>query len=205
MHYTETQREMQAAFDSRRLADRVGEISGSAIPDRIRSFIESRDMFFLATVRSDGWPDTSYKGGVPGFVRVIDETTLEFPLYDGNGMFLSAGNMVGDDRIAMLFVDFEAGSRLRIHGRATVTPVDERESRRHGALLTVRVAVEAVFPNCKRYVHRYELVERSVFAPEGDREVPVPDWKLQEHFDDALPHSDPARDPAARSAPSIPF
>lgn len=205
MRYTETQREMQDAFDSRRLADRVGAIAVSTIPHGIRDFIEARDMFFLATVRSDGWPDTSYKGGEPGFVRVINETTLEFPLYDGNGMFLSAGNIVGDDRISMLFVDFEAGSRLRIHGRATVEHPSETGETYPGALMTVRVAVEAVFPNCRRYVHRYELVERSVFVPTSESLGPVPDWKRQEHFDGALPEGDPALDPDAPSAPSMPF
>ncbi len=75
-------------------------------------------MFFLATADSEGWPQCSYKGGEPGFVRVLDETTLAFPSYDGNGMYLSAGNVIVNPAVGLLFVDFEVGTRLRLNGVA---------------------------------------------------------------------------------------
>ena len=57
-----------------------------------RAFIEGCDMFFIATADAAGQPQCSYKGGDPGFVRVVDERTIAFPSYDGNGMYLTAGN-----------------------------------------------------------------------------------------------------------------
>src|SRR5688572_33380695 len=86
-------RELQDHFDTRRLADRLNEVKVHAAftPDD-KAFIERLDMLFLATADADGQPTCSYKGGPPGFARVLDERTLVFPSYDGNGMFLSLGN-----------------------------------------------------------------------------------------------------------------
>ena len=64
-------------------------------------------MFFLATADAEGRPQCSYKGGDPGFVRVLDEHTLAFPNYDGNGMFLSVGNVLVNPHVGLLFIDFE--------------------------------------------------------------------------------------------------
>ena len=84
-------------------------------------FIEGSSMFFLATADADGWPDVSYKGGRPGFVRCLDRRTIAFPSYDGNGMFRSLGNMLVNDRVSLLFVDFEHPDRLRVQGTAAVS------------------------------------------------------------------------------------
>ena len=79
-------------------------------------------MFFFATADADGWPECSYKGGVPGFVRVLDAQTLAFPSYDGNGMFRSLGNvMTSTRRVGLLFIDFERPRRLRVQGQATLS------------------------------------------------------------------------------------
>ena len=94
--YSDASRKLQDRFDTRRLADRIEErIVRDRIDEGDRAFIEARDMFFIATTDEEGQPQCSYKGGEPGFVRVLDEWTLAFPLYDGNGMFLSAGNVLG--------------------------------------------------------------------------------------------------------------
>ena len=202
--YHEAQRAVQDRFDTRRLADRLDQATASVIGDEHRAFIESRDMFFLATADSDGVPQCSYKGGEPGFVRVVDPETLTFPVYDGNGMFLSVGNLLVNPHVGLLFIDLERGTRLRVNGTATVDG-DPPQDSPPGAQLVVRVRVRAVFPNCRRYVHRYELVERSPFVPSGDAEPPVPDWKLDPWFDGTLPRDDPAQDPSHPSAPSIPL
>ena len=73
-----------------------------------------------------------------------------------------------------------------------------------GAQFVFRVRAREVFANCRRYVHHYQLVERSRFVPTGDNAPPVPDWKLDEWFAGTLPHDDPALDPNNPSAPSIP-
>lgn len=202
--YHEGQRELQDRFDTRRLADRLDEVTTDLIGEAYRSFIESRDLFFLATVDPQGRPQCSYKGGEPGFVRVVDQHTIAFPVYDGNGMFLSVGNLVASPDVGLLFIDLEGGTRLRFNGVASVDEDDPLLASYPGAILVVRVRGTAVFPNCKRYVHRYELVERSAFVPSASAEVPVPDWKLDPWFDGALAADDLAHDPDRPSAPAMP-
>lgn len=202
--YHDGQRELQDRFDTRRLADRLDEATTDTIGEHYRAFIESRDMFFLATVDAHGAPQCSYKGGEPGFVRVVDVHTIAFPVYDGNGMFLSVGNVGVNPRVGLLFIDFERGTRLRFNGTATIDDDDALLTGFPGALLVVRVRGEAVFPNCRRYVHHYELVERSPFVPSASGDAPVPDWKLDPWFEGTLPEQDPARDPRRPSAPAMP-
>jgi len=193
--FSEDHRYWQDRFDSRRIADRIDEVLVSdTIDARAKKFIESRDMFFLATCDDNGRPQCSYKGGAPGFVRVVDEHTLAFPVYDGNGMFLSLGNIRAHADVGMLFMDFERPHRLRVNGRATVDPDDPLLGSMTGAILVVRVRTTHVFPNCSRYIHKMHLVERSPFVPEPDVPPPVPDWKRMAWAKDFLPEHDPARD-----------
>lgn len=194
MEYTATQRALQDAFDTRRIADRINELLvADAIDEGTAAFIEQRDMMFVASVDASGQPTCSYKGGDPGFVRVLDEHTLAFPSYDGNGMFLTLGNASATRQVGLLFIDFASPSRVRVHGRATVSADDPLLDTWAGAQLVVRVEVTQVFPNCPRYIHRLEEVERSDFVPRGDDPPPVPDWKRSEWAHDALPADDPAR------------
>jgi predicted pyridoxine 5'-phosphate oxidase superfamily flavin-nucleotide-binding protein len=189
--YHSGSRALQDRFDSRRLADRLEDVKVSAtIGAKDREFIESMDMFFLATADAEGRPQCSYKGGEPGFVRVLDERTLAFPSYDGNGMFVSAGNVLVNAEVGLLFISFERQRRLRLNGTASIDPDDELARSWPGALLVVRVRAREVFPNCPRYIHRYELVERSRFVPRAGAEPPVPEWKTREWARDVLPGSD---------------
>lgn len=202
--YNPAQRAFQDQFDTRRLADRLAESTSDVISEGFKDFIEQRDMFFIATADEEGWPESSYKGGEPGFVRVIDEHTVAFPVYNGNGMFLTAGNMAVNPRVGLLFIDFEVGTRLRMSGRASIDPEDPLIDTFPGAQFVVRVRAREVFANCRRYVHHYELVTRSRFVPTAEADPPVPDWKRDEWFDGTLPADDPALDPDNPSAPSIP-
>ena len=162
------------------------------IDDDDRDFIESADMFFLATVDADGHPNCSYKGGDPGFVRVLDNRTIAFPIYDGNGMFLSAGNVLVNPHVGLLFIDFQNQSRMRLNGDATIDLADPLRAAYPEAQFIVRVRAREVFPNCPRYIHHYELVEHSGFVPHAGCETPVPDWKRRDVYRDALPAADPA-------------
>jgi len=178
-------RELQDRFDTRRLADRLDEKLGrTAFTDEDRAFIESRAMFFLATADASGRPDCSYKGGLPGFVRVTGASELSFPSYDGNGMFRSLGNVLANPSVGLLFLDFEQPRRLRVNGKAAIV---ENQSEFEGAQLVVRVTAEAIFPNCPRYLHRLQLVETSVYAPRPQVQPPEPAWKR--HFKEFLPRS----------------
>jgi hypothetical protein len=190
-------RQLQDRFDTRRLADRIEErIVSETIDDDDRGFIEARDMFFLATADEEGRPQCSYKGGDPGFVRVVDERTLAFPCYDGNGMYLSFGNALRNPNVGLLFIDFEGRKRLRLNGVASVDENDPLRADWPEAQFVVRVRATEVFPNCPRYIHEYRLVQRSRFVPKAECETPVPAWKTREWSNDVLPEGDPAADPS---------
>jgi len=187
-------RSLQDRFDTRALADRIdGLLVSSTISESDAAFIEARDMFFLASADADGRPTCSYKGGEPGFVRVLDDRTVAFPCYDGNGMYLSMGNVLVNPSVGMLFLDLERGNRMRLDGEASIDVDDPLLGQYVEAQFVVRVRARAVYPNCPRYIHRYELVRRSSFVPQAGRRTPVPDWKRSDWAYDALPAHDPAR------------
>lgn len=191
-------RTLQDAFDTRRLADRLEAVKVHAtFTDDDRAFIAARDMVFLATADAEGRPTCSYKGGDPGFVRVVDDHTLALPCYDGNGMFLSMGNVLVNAAVGLLFVDFERQRRMRVDGDASIDPDDPMVAEYPGAQLVVRVAACRVYPNCPRYIHHMQLVERSPFVPHADEAAPVPGWKRTDWARDVLPAGDPARDQSA--------
>ena len=189
--YGEQQRVLQDQFDSRGIADVLeAVIVQPEINDEAAAFIESRTFFFLSTVNAHGHPTVSHKGGAAGFVRVVDRTTIVFPSYDGNGMFVSLGNALVNPMVGLLCIDFERGRRLRIHGRASVPA--EPPFRFEGAQLVVQVDVTEVFPNCPRYIHRRTLVEASPFVPRDGCETPVPEWKRSPLAQGYLAKGDPA-------------
>jgi predicted pyridoxine 5'-phosphate oxidase superfamily flavin-nucleotide-binding protein len=192
--YHQGSRDLQDRFDTRRLADRLEQVKVSdVIDDRDRAFIESLDMFFLATADADGRPNCSYKGGDPGFVRVLDERTIAFPNYDGNGMYLSLGNALVNPEVGLLFVSFERQRRLRLNGTASIDLDDPLRDTWPEAQFVVRVRAREVFPNCPRYIHHYEPVERSRFVPRPEADTPFPDWKRRDWASDVLPESDHAK------------
>jgi hypothetical protein len=186
--YHDGNRTLQDRFDSRRIADRLVEVlHRTAFNADDRAFIESRSMFFLATAGADGAPDCSYKGGRPGFVRVIGPSELVFPSYDGNGMFKSLGNVLANPQVGLLFIDFEAPKRLRVNGTASIVTDDPQLGSFEGAQALVRVQAAHIFPNCPRYIHRLSLAEISVYAPAPGHAPPVPAWKQMDAFRDYLP------------------
>lgn len=192
--YSPASRSLQDAFDTRRLADRLADVK---VHDRFTAddaaFIARLDMFFLASVDGSGQATCSYKGGDPGFVTVVDGTTLAFPNYDGNGMYLSMGNVAETHSVGLLFIDFEQQRRMRVDGTAQVRMDDPLLARHPGAQFMVRVEASRIFPNCPRYIHRYQLVERSAFVPRGSAPPPIPGWKQAPWAVDVLPANDPAR------------
>ena len=196
--YGEQHRKLQDQFDARRLADLVeAVVVKSEIGDDDKAFIESRDMFFLATADHTGRPTVSYKGGDPGFVRVLDPGTIAFPSYDGNGMFLSLGNIAGNSQVGLLFVNFENPNRVRVQGTASASREDPLLSEYHEADMIVRVRVSEVFPNCPRYVHRYQKVSPSRYVPRADCATPIAGWKRIDQVQDSLPARDAAKAKAA--------
>lgn len=189
--YGEQHRVMQDAFGTKNLADRLDQIIvAEEIADDRKAFIETRDMFFLTTIDHRGYPTCSYKGGNPGFVKVLDSKTLAFPSYDGNGMFLSIGNITGNNKIGMLFIDFETPHRIRVHGTASIDQHDPLLAEFHGTQSVVRIAVTEIFVNCPRYIHKYQRVDTSKYVPQEDCLTPSAQWKRINAVQDVLPERD---------------
>ena len=106
-------------------------------------------MFFLATADHDGRPQCSYKGGAPGFVHILGPMELCYPSYDGNGMYLSTGNIIENPAVQLLFIDFVNPNRIRVSGRAALSDDPQVLAHWPGVELAVRrVVVDDVFPNC---------------------------------------------------------
>lgn len=189
--YHEGMRQLQDMRETRPLADRLEQVvARAALTDEDRSFIERCAMFFVATADAQGHPDCSYKGGLPGFVHVLDDCTLAIPDYDGNGMYRSWGNVLVNPHVGLLFIDFEQPKRLRVNGKARIIQDDPLCAQYPGSVFIVRVTVERIFPNCPRYIHKMQLVEHSTYAPRHDYTPPIPAWKSYEVFRDALPARD---------------
>jgi uncharacterized protein len=189
--YHEGMRRLQDARETRPIADRLRQVTvRTAFTDEDRAFIGRAAMLFVATADADGQPDCSYKGGLPGFVRVLDERTLAIPDYDGNGMYRTWGNVLVNPRVGLLFLDFESPKRIRVNGTAGVRADDPLRAEFPGAVFIVRVAAELIFPNCPRYLHKMKLVEHSAYAPRPEYTPPVPAWKTFDAFRDALPARD---------------
>ena len=189
--FHEGSRKLQNQFETRPMADRIVEaIVTNQISSEDKAFIEEQNMFFLATVDQEGRPNCSYKGGSVGLVKVIDECTLAFPLYDGNGMYLSVGNVLVNEHVSLLFVDFQRQARLRLNGSAFIQENDPLLAHRPEAEMVLRVKLREMFPNCPRYIHKMALEEESVFVPKMHCETPAPDWKRLEVVADVLPSRD---------------
>jgi hypothetical protein len=196
--YGEQQRVLQDEFGTRSLADRVEQLAcKTEFDEEVKSFIESMDMFFLATVDHQGRPTVSYKGGDPGFVKVIDRTTLIFPSYDGNGMFLSMGNIVQSKQVGLLFISFERPHRIRVQGTASILREHALMAQYKEADMLVRVQLSEVWQNCPRYVHRYRKETPSRYVPRETGETPLAEWKRLDAIQDVLPARDVAKAQAA--------
>jgi hypothetical protein len=187
--YHEGNRALQDAFGSRALADRLEQrLRRDRFTDDDAAFIASLGFFFLATADAEGRPDCSFKGGPPGFARVVAPDLLVFPDYDGNGMFKSLGNLRVNPNVGMLFLAMgEAPKRLRVNGTAQVVEDDPAMAAIPGAQLLVKVTPTDIFPNCPRYVPNMQLVEPSIYLPDPVAEPVEPAWKTFEIFNGVVP------------------
>ena len=196
--YGDNHRSLQDKYDTRRLADRLEEmIISDVIGEQDKPFIESREFFFLSTVDQQAQPTVSFKGGPPGFVKVVDEKTIAFPSYDGNGMFYSMGNLKGKPEIGILFIDFENPHRVRFHGTASIQENDPLLDEYHEAELVVRVSLSKMWINCPRYIPKFQKVESSRYVPNATTQTPLAAWKRIDAVQDVLPAKDAGRPEAS--------
>jgi hypothetical protein len=186
--YHDGNRQLQDRFDSRRISDRLEEkLTRTAFNDDDKAFIEAAAYFFLASADARGRPDCSFKGGMPGFVRVTGPSELAFPDYDGNGMFKSLGNLLVNPNIGLLFIALhDKPKRLRVNGTAVVSDADPLLKETVGAQLIVRVSACAIFPNCPRYIPTMQMAGPSIYTPQPKCETPEPSWKTFDSFKDVV-------------------
>ena len=191
--FTETQRKLQNEFASTELADRILEAAvDNTLSDQQAEFIHTRNMFYLATIDEAGFPSCSYKGGDIGFVRVLNANTIIFPDYNGNGMFMSMGNIQDKAKVGLLFIDFETPQRLRLRGEARCLREGPMLDSYPGANLVVEISVNHVWVNCPRYVHRMQPLEQSPYLPDKDGAVSLALWKRVDLVQDVLTDKDQA-------------
>jgi uncharacterized protein len=199
--YGEAHRAFQDRHDTRRLADRLESLARTEFDAGDRAFIEGVPFFFLSTVDARGRPTVSYKGGAPGFVRVRAPNELVFPVYDGNGMFLSLGNIASSAQVGLLFISFEPARRLRVQGEARITSNDGPD-RFPGAIHLVRVVASQIFVNCGRYIHQLSTERLSPHVPDESGHQPFPAWKRIDVIADTL--SEPDKEKVAAAGGAIP-
>lgn len=142
-----------------------GDVLGPAEAD----FIRRRDGFFQATVSETGWPYVQFRGGPAGFLKVLDEKTLAYADFRGNRQYLSVGNLKGDDRVAMILVDYPNRRRLKVWGHARIVERDEDPdfvARLHDPAYKARperavvITVAALDWNCPQHLpQRFTLEE----------------------------------------------
>jgi predicted pyridoxine 5'-phosphate oxidase superfamily flavin-nucleotide-binding protein len=186
--YHDGNRQLQDAFESRPIADRLEQrLTRTAFTAEDKTQIESAIYFFIATADAAGRPDCSFKGGPAGFVRVTASDELAFPDYDGNGMFKSLGNVLTNPNVGLLFIDMhDRARRLRVNGEARIVRDDALLADTVGAQLIVRVKARAIFPNCPRYIPKMQLVEPSRYIPRAGIEPVEPAWKGFDAFKDVV-------------------
>lgn len=189
--FHEENRALQDRFGSRALADRLVETRRrDAFTAEDADFIARRPFFFLATADAEGRPDCSFKGGDPGFVRVLAPDLLVFPDYDGNGMFKSLGNIRANPEVGLLFLVIGAAempARLRVNGTATVAEDDPLLAEFPGGQLLVRVTPRDIFPNCARYIPGFEQTGLSPYTPRPGQPDLEPEWKGRDALRDVVP------------------
>lgn len=189
--FHEGMRALQDRYDGRRTANALEKhrLHGDFWPEE-RAMIEAASFFFIASAH-DGHVDCSIKCGDPGFVKIVGPGTLEYPEYDGNSMYRTAGNILRSPQVGLLFVGFDGGRRIRLNGRAEILDDAEALARHHGAKFVVRVAGD-LFPNCPRYIPDLAAGTPSPHPPRaGQPPPPAPEWKSRDYLIGTLPKDDP--------------
>jgi hypothetical protein len=122
------------------------------IPERFQQRVADSPFFFLATSNREGACDCSFKGGGPGIIKILDARQLVFPDFDGNGAFMSIGNLLENPRVGLLFIDFSDGGRLRVNGVASIHETGQFKDLFPDHPRAIHVSIEQVIPNCAAHV-----------------------------------------------------
>ena len=117
----------QERYGAKAIADKMatGELDDRTLTWKESAFIQQRDSFYMATVGSTGWPYVQFRGGPPGFLKVLGPRTLGYADFRGNRQYISVGNLSGDDRVSLFLIDYPNRRRLKLMARARVVDAEE--------------------------------------------------------------------------------
>ena len=190
--FHEGMRHFQDLFDGKRTAEAIEKNRKHyEFWDDEKEIIKNSNFFFIAS-SWNGYIDCNIKSGDPGFVKIIDNETIEYPEYDGNSMYRTAGNIFKNPNVGLLFINFDGESRrIRINGCATIHHDNKTLNRHFGAKFVIRIKCE-IYPNCPRYIPNLDTKKPSVYVPrEGQGIPPAPEWKERDYIKNILPKDDP--------------
>lgn len=192
--YHEGNRELQDRFDGRNLANSLEKNRKHHVfTSSDCKLIEEASFFFLATTSGEV-VDCSFKGGVPGFIKITGPNSFSFPDYDGNSMYRSLGNILVNNNVGLLFINFNSSAeRMRINGVASIDYDNERLKEFEGAKLIVDVVATNIFPNCPRYVPEVQNLKISDHVPRSGHIPPEAEWKFRDYAKPYLPKSERKR------------
>ncbi len=143
--FTQAVKAHQEALGSRSSYARMeaGPDQGDRLTARETGFIAARDSFYIASTGAEGWPYLQHRGGPRGFVKVLDDRTLGFADFSGNRQYITLGNLDGDDRVSLFFMDYPNRRRLKLYGHArALSPKDDAPALARLALPDCRARVE---------------------------------------------------------------
>ena len=186
--YQSGHRTLQQEFDSTALADRLEDIIVQpALDADAQAFVQAQDHFFLTSVDQDGFPTVSYKGGNAGLVQVVDPVTLRFPCFDGNGMWLSMGNIADTSKVGLMFINMVEPHRIRVQGTAQLVRDPQVLKQWKDVALAVEVSITRTWINCPRYIHPMAKLGQSKHVPRDGHQTEPAQWKSLEIIADVVP------------------
>ena len=161
--FTPVIKALQERYGSRRQYARLEQGADTPVrlgPDEVE-FIGDRDTFYMASVGATGWPYVQHRGGPKGFLKVLDEHTIAFADFGGNKQYVSTGNLMTDDRVALILVDYPRQLRLKLLGHVQIFEGEQAKEliekvRDVGYKATIErvyvIRVEAFDWNCQQHI-----------------------------------------------------
>ena len=151
----------------------------------MQKFIEGQEMVFLSTSDSKGECDASFRAGPNGFIKVLDNKTLIFPEFKGNGVMASLGNISENPQIGLMFIDFfQSSIGLHVNGKAEiitekeasklVNPLDKAEAEKdgqHKTKLWIKIEVEEAYIHCSKHIPRLQKQDKTIHWGSDDEKL----------------------------------
>ena len=162
------------------------------VTEDLAAFIGQQDFFYLATASADGNPYIQHRGGAPGFLKVLDETTLAFADFAGNKQYITLGNLAENDRAFIFLMDYANRQRIKLWGRAeavddnrellaNLTDTDYLSSARARPERAIVFHLEQWDVNCPQHITpRYSAQQAALVVEELNEKIAVLEAELMD-------------------------